>query len=89
MDNKPVKIDEKHWFSNRQVVGIIMSVGIATFYVTLVYAEFTARRTEYQADKKFLLEKIDVLEQRLNKKIKIISENTDEINRLKQKGSDK
>ena len=87
MDNKP--IEEKLWFSNRQVVGIIISVAIATFYVTLVYAEFTARRTEYQADKKLLLEKIHTVEQRLDKKIQIINHNTSEINKLKQKGSDK
>lgn len=80
-----MSIEEKHWFNNRQVSGIIVTVVIATFYVTLVYAEFQSRSTQYKADKEILLQKIQVLEDRLDKKIKIINDNTQEINSLKLK----
>lgn len=78
-------IEEKHWFSNRQVIGIIVSVVIATFYVTLVYAEFQSRSTRYEADREIIMQYIKTVEERLDKKIKIINENSKEINQLKSK----
>ena len=76
-------IETKHWFTNKQVVGIIISVVVSTFYVTLVYAEFKSRSTQYEADKAIIMKHINTIEERLDKKIKIINENSKNINQLK------
>ena len=52
-------IETKHWFTNKQVVGIIVTVVVATFYVTLVYAEFKSRSTQYEADKAIIMKHIN------------------------------
>lgn len=81
-------IENSYWFTNRQTLTIIIACILGTASVVKVHAEFEYREQRYKADKLLLENEVLVLSDRLDKKIKIINSNTEEINRLKQKGSD-
>lgn len=71
-------IETQRTFTNKQVWGIVLFAVTCAVYITLVFAEFVQVKQD-----------LKILEQRLDKKINIQNENTNEINKLKQKGSDK
>ncbi len=108
-DHKP--IEAAHWFSNRQVVGLLSAAIVATFYVTVNYTAFERLTTDQETDIEALRQEFKkeiavilaqeekdetiennrflTIERRLEKKIEKLNILEKEINRLKQKGSDK
>lgn len=69
-------IEKKMWTSKQMIIVVFFACSMV-FSGALIYAEFILHGKQ-----------IKVLEERLDKKIKIINENTDNVNKLKQKGSD-
>lgn len=78
-------IEENYWFNNKQVISIIVGVAFAVFYGTSVYMNFLQLRTEHDADLQHIEDvhvsdlqqnkrDIEVLDQRLNKKIDILND---------------
>ena len=57
MNNSNGDITEKHWFTNKQVISLLLAVIVATFTVTTIVMEF-----------RFVQAEMDTLEQRGDKR---------------------
>lgn len=75
-------IEQSYWFTNKQVISIVGFVAISVFYGTMTYMNFLQLRTEHDADMQHIedvhvsdlsqaIKDMEVLENRLDKKIKI------------------
>ena len=83
-------VETKHSLNNKQVVSLCVFLIAATFYVTTVYMSFLQLRTEvdagfqhiqdvHGADLEQVKKDVEVLERRLEKKIKLLNEIEDNI----------
>lgn len=83
-------IEENYWFNNKQVISVVFGVSIAVFYATYFYFSTNQIAIEHDADMmhiqdthgadiKEIKADLQTLENRLDKKIKLISNNEDRI----------
>lgn len=75
--NTNADISESHWFTNRQVVSVIIAVAIATFYVTMVYFRFVAMESEIQTAKTTYDTELRTLKAEYDLKLKTLEEKHD------------
>lgn len=76
-------IQNKRSFTLKELVTYCLFAVTLTFEATLIYGRFNAQEIEHDADDKAIHARVGVLEERLEKKIKVIYENKREIIYLK------
>lgn len=65
-------ISEKTWFTNREVVSIVIGVAMAVFYGSYAYFSLKQQRIVHEDDMQLIKQDMEVLEKRLDKYLSLI-----------------